>query len=683
MDLVAMGGKKSGEGELFSGSETIPAQLVQYQCRHLMIDVYFYSPKSCDDNFLNHEVFFGLQQRLEKFARYVKFYIKEKQEKRVFVTPRQREEDRLELIYEVLVFNPYIPPFPLCLVETKGGGTFDCKASDLQPKFLIDTLNACENQKMYPDKGNQIFEDLTKFYEEVFIPEGGVPLLQHKDVKHHFLWVFAECRRDRITFYYSGINLVLASSNSSNPNSEPTVHITWYINTTSSASLDLVEFEHFYDEKADGFKRHAKILSGDAAIQRLKMWRSEVMRTMHFLTSKTRAPGSTDLTQEHGSIPQSMKDQKTKDLNVEDELVQIDTVDTLEEKKALEREGSARMETDQTVESGVDEVDVKEFEGKEEKLAMQPADKLQGNGDIDLDTTTTEPIVQLEVDKLQGNGDIDLAATTTEPIVQPKVDKLQVQKGRKPGRKGHKPKHSKAKVEPLSSEGPPEIVPSDNDAPNEAQMEDKNANLRKKSKAPLKDNVNRKKKQRRKVAKSERSAGREKEQAVESGVDELDVIEFEGKEKKQKLAMEPADKLQGNEDIGLEVTKPDPIVQPKVDKLQVQKGRKPGRKGRKLKNSKAKVEPLSSEGPPEVVLSDNDAPKEAQIEDKNANLRKKSKVSSKDNAGRKKKQRTNHPMEERDPITIDNRCSSSSKEKDSSKRRGKRQNGKEKKAGSC
>ena len=623
--------KKVGEGDLFEPTIAV-LESVRYRCRHLMIDAYFMSPDDCDDNFLKHESFFGLQQRFEKLVRYVKFYIKEKQEKRVYLTPRQRESDRLELIYEVLVFSPYMTPFSLLDIQTKDEGIFHCKASDLQPRFLIDTLGkACKNQTTVPDETTQMAEDLTKFYEEIFIPEGGVPLLQQNDMKQHFLWVSADCKRDVIMLFYTRIILHLASSNSSNAGSEPTVHITWLINTTSSGNLDLVEFERFYDEKADGIKRNAKILSSKAHIEHLKVWKSGkrdlwAIKTRAPENIKTRAPENMNPTQEHGSITQPTKDQEAKDLKAEEGLVQMDMVDTLEENKASEKEGSARMEKNRAVEAGVDGFDVMEHEGKEKK-AMESADKLQGLGD------------------------------------------------RKPGRKGRKPKNSKAKVKPLSSEGPLEIVPSDNDTTNEAQMEDKNPLPKKKPKAPPKGNGNRKKKQRRRV---ERSAGMEKEQAIKSGVGEFDVMEFEEKEKK--LAMEPADKLQGNRDTDLEATMREPIVQPKDDKLQVQKDRKAGRKGRKPKNSKAKVEPLctegSPEGLPEIVPSDNeatnDAPNEVQMEDKNAHPRKKCNAPPSDNANRKKKQRSDHSTQERGLIKIDKRSSSSKKGKNTSKRRGKR-----------
>ena len=546
------GGRVVGVGYL-----KFPIERTRFRCRHLMIDAYYQSPEAfADDDPLNNEEFFGLQQRFEKLVRYVKFYIKGKQEKRVYLTPRQRERDRLELIYEVLVLSPYIPPFPVMKIEDKDEGTFDCKASDLQPRFLIDTLvEACEKQKVEPDGTTQIAEDITKFYEEIFIPEGGVPLLQENDMQHHFLWVVAECRREVIMFYYSRIILYLASSNSSNTGSEPIVHITWCINTTSSDEEDLIEFERFYDEKADGFKRNAKVLSSDEDIQWLKKWKSGKHDFRYLRPRKTRASENMNPTQEHGLILQSLEDQETKDLKAEEEL---DIVDTAEERKALEREGSARKEKDKAVEAGVDEFDVMEYERKEKKATGS-------------------------ADKLQGPGGIDLEATMTEAIVQPKVDKPQVQKDRKAGRKGRKPKNSKAKAEQLCSEGPTEkseIVPSDIDATNEAQMEDKNSLPRKKSKAPAKGNA-KKKKQKRRVVEREGSAGREKEQAIKLGVDEFNVIEFEGKQKK--LAMEPADKLQGNRDIDLEATKIEPFVQPKVGRLQVQKDRKPGRKGRKPK----------------------------------------------------------------------------------------------------
>ena len=306
-------------------------QIPRYQCRHLMIDVYFALPDGCDDKFLKHEAFFKLRQRFEKLVRYVKFYIKGKQEKRVYLTPRQRERDRLELIDEVLIFSPYIPPIPIFDIQTPDVGTFDCKASELQPSFLINTLGkACQNQRVAPDKTTQIADDLTRFYEEIFIPEGGVPQLQHNPMEHHFLWVCAEFDREDIMLYYSRIILVLASSNGSKPGSEPTVHIMWSINTTSSNAVDLVEFEHFYDEKADGFKRNAKSLSSDAGI-RLEKWRSG---TRDWRLNRTRAPGNINLTQEGGSITQPKKDQVAEVLEAQEELVQRDMVDnTLGKKK--------------------------------------------------------------------------------------------------------------------------------------------------------------------------------------------------------------------------------------------------------------------------------------------------------------------------------------------------------------
>ena len=209
--------------------------------------------------------------------------------------------------------------------------------------------------------------------------------------------------------------------------------------------------------------------------------------------------------------------------------------------------------------------------------------------------------------------------------------------------------------------------------PNAAQVGDKNAYARKKSKATPKENANRKKRQRRKVTEREVSAGGEKEHAVESGVDKFEVMEFEGNEKKP--ATKPADMLQGNGDIDLEATQTEPTVQPKMPK-----DRKPGRKGRKPQNSKVKVEPLNSEGPPKIVPSDNDAPpNEAQMGDKNAHPGKKSKALPKENANRKKTQRSNHSTEERDPIKIDNRRSSYK----GKERRGKKQSVKGKKAGTC
>ena len=370
----------------------------------------------------------------------MKFYIKGKQEKRVYLTPRQRERDRLELIDEVLIFSPYIPPIPIFDIQTPDVCTFDCKASELQPSFLINTLGkACQNQRVAPDKTTQIADDLTRFYEEIFIPEGGVPQLQHNPMEHHFLWVCAEFDRENIMLYYSRIILVLASSNGSKPGSEPTVHIMWSINTTSSNAVDLVEFEHFYDEKADGFKRNAKSLSSDAGI-RLEKWRSG---TRDWRLNRTRAPGNINLTQEGGSITQPKKDQVAEVLEAQEELVQRDMVDdTLGKKKVVEGEGSAGGKSDQAVESGVDEFDVMELEEKKKKLPLEPVDKFNGTGVIDLEATKAK----------------------TEPIVRPKMDKFQSQKDRKPGRKGCKPRSSKAKVEPLT-EGLPEIVPSDNEAP--------------------------------------------------------------------------------------------------------------------------------------------------------------------------------------------------------------------------
>ena len=63
--------------------------------------------------------------------------------------------DRLKLIYKALASNPYITSY--MQMSYNDEGTFDCRASELQPGFLFDTLvNVYLHQHRVPDKATQL-----------------------------------------------------------------------------------------------------------------------------------------------------------------------------------------------------------------------------------------------------------------------------------------------------------------------------------------------------------------------------------------------------------------------------------------------------------------------------------------------------------------------------------------------
>ena len=345
----------------------VPPLVTRHHSRHLMVDLFNCEPKDCGDP-SKHEASLKIQLRFEKLIRYVKFYIKAKQ-KKVYSTPREREIDRLGLINEVLIYNLYMPR--LQRMACTSNKSFHCKAPEFQATFLFHTLELVyETQDVKPDKASQLAQDVTRFYEDIFVPEGGVSLLQQIGLQQSefcftFSWVSAYIRSGTIILYHSIIHLTLSSpkdNDCSNPDFEPTIHVKWSIYTTWSEPQDLVEFERFYDEKADGFPRHAKINNSDKMLfEEWKRGRREI--------ASAKANWPITQHQESGSITRQQESAG------EEELAQVEMVDKLEETiKAVEKEVSAEKEKEKVIESRMDESqltrDVKESGVVEEELVQ-------------------------------------------------------------------------------------------------------------------------------------------------------------------------------------------------------------------------------------------------------------------------------------------------------------------------
>ena len=611
--------------------------LVRHQSRHLMVDVFECSYEGSDDNTLKHESFFQLQIRFEKLIRYAKFYIKAKQEKKVYPTLRQREMHRLHLIEEILRFNLYFDTTGDLYAYYDDHGKSDCRASELQPKVLLDTLRqACKNQDIKPYKTSQLAEDLARFYNEVFIPEGGVPLLQKRSSSYKFLWVRARVESNGVMFYFAWINLHLCQApvdnNCINPDSEPTISIIWNISTRIGPFQDLVEFERFYDEKADGFKRHAKIDRQNKYLLECQAKESEA-----------------------------------------EELDQKDAVDTLEGAKAVENEGSLKQEKGQAIESRVDEFqeteDLTVCEGNGKELAMESADKFREKGDMEVqkyEIEEKELAAVSAVGELQGTRDIGLKSTTINQTMEPKVVKPRgraAQKDRKTGRKGRKPPRCKKDVESLRSEEPPEIVQSKIGPTNGPQREDKNANPREMPKATPNQDSNKEKKQR-SNENVESQHPEEPPENAQSNIGPTNGPPLEdkntnprkkpkatpnqnAKKKKKQRSNENAGSLHFEEppentqsNIGpangplLEDNNANPREKPKATPNQNDNKKKKQR-------SHGNVESQHPEEPPENAQSNIGPTNGPQLEDKNANPRKKPKAIPNQNANKKKKQRSN------------------------------------------
>ena len=503
------------------------------QSRRLVMDVFSYPPNDP----LEREKFLGVQLRFEKLIHYIKYYIKREQEKKVYINPRQHEIDRLEYIDEALS-NPYMGKSDASIM-LRDREKFDCRASEFQSRFLFDTLiTTCKSQDMRPDHNCQLAQDVARFYQKIFIPEGGVPRLQQSTLAYRFLWVCAAVEWEGVMFWHYWIDLNLTSpkdNNCSNPDSDPAICIQWTVNTIKRPYNQLVGFERFYDERANGFNRQKEDYSDplqtmltpaqksqsqkpitqlekDKEIKEPKVADKELVQIglLEELKELKEAGGgcATEKEKEQAVEPRVDEFQESgnvKDFGVaEEELVRVGTVDKLGESKEVEREGSAEKEKGQAMELRMDEFqetgDAEEFEAKEKEPAKEPVDKLQEKGDKemeDYEAKQEELAVERTVGKLQGTRTINLKVNKTDSAVKPKVGKLQETEGMEidaqediqNGRKMRKLRKGKGKAGPQHSETPGANIKSDTDNTNQP--------TRGKSKARSKQNESRKKKRQR------------------------------------------------------------------------------------------------------------------------------------------------------------------------------------------
>ena len=520
----------------------VTRHLTRHRSRHLMVDVFDCEPEDCDDP-SNHEASLKLYMRFEKLIRYVKFYIKAKQ-KKVYSTPREREIDRLGLINEVLIFNLYMPR--LGQMACKSDKLFHCKASEFQATFLFHTLEiGYETQDVKPDKASQLAQDVTRFYEEIFVPEGGVPLLQQLGLQQRslcftFSWVVAYIRSGTIVFYHSTVNLTLSSpkdNNYNNPDSEPTIQWKWFIYTTWSKPQDLVEFERFYDEKADGFPRHAKINKQNKLL--FEQWK--------------RARKEIASTQVDGLIA------RYQETVGKEESVQVEMVDKLEETiNAVEKVASAKKEKEKAIESRVDESqltqDVKESEVVEEELVqMGMADNLERTKAVEREVSV-EREKEKAVGEFQGTGHItELEGKEQEQA----MDELQKNRGEMALERKKKEMDRLRKTGDITGlEGKEKKLVMD-----EIRKAGDITELDGKEKEPVMDEI-------RKAGGVTELEGKEKEPVIDELRKTGGVTELEGKGKG--LTMQSADKLQEKDDIGMEEYDKEQEDQtgPAVEKLQ-------------------------------------------------------------------------------------------------------------------
>ena len=416
-----------------------------YRSRQLMMDILSY-PVDDEGNPVEQEEFLKVQVRFEKLIHYVKFYIKKKEEKRAYTTPREHEMNRLNDIDEALVSNPYLDKHILGL-HSYHIETFDCRASEFHPKFLFDTLvSSCLKQLYTPDNDTQLAQDVTRFYEEIFIPEGGVPLLQqHGLMVYKFFWVLVKVTGLGIGLSNTWIDLKLTSpkeNNGSSPNLNPQIKVRWIVSSTVTPTHSLIEFERFYDERANGFKRQANALGG--------LTPRAPKRLAH---EKANITGDIDPKQIPRSTMQPReKDQETKDLEVAEKgLVEVGMVDHLEATKLrleekdketedcetedceVEEEGSVEVGLVGKIE-GINAVESKDPVEKGNELVVElGADALQGAGNSqefeekekELSTEKWQEQADMKTEELQGAGNIDFYASKAEPAAKPKIGKPQ------------------------------------------------------------------------------------------------------------------------------------------------------------------------------------------------------------------------------------------------------------------
>lgn len=363
--------------------------------RRLVMDVHSLPPqdRSEDEEFLN------VQLRFEKLIRYGKFYIKRKLEKKIYTSPRERETDRLTYIEEVLVRNP--------LINTTGfqryvGDSFYCKASEFKPGFLVDTMiEACDQNTL--DKACQVAEDVTRFYEEIFIPEGGVSSLKQHEMTYKFLWVQTDLKAGGISFNFTTIELALTLSEENDGNDsdpDPVIKTWWSGSNKVTAPDNLVKFEHFYESKANGFKIQRQTRDDSKpAPKRLK--HSETIPT------EDQGTGGPEVAEEELAMDRFLKTNamgREGSLEKEKELVELGVDEPRETGGGKETEGKEqRISVESTVKPQEEEDrEMKHCETRQEEIALKPAvDNLDGVGDIDLQVGKMQRAVKSELGRPQ------------------------------------------------------------------------------------------------------------------------------------------------------------------------------------------------------------------------------------------------------------------------------------------